>query len=152
MQRDTLNPTDTLTRFARRSLWLALILVLFLGVCALLAIAFPQSSAARYTGKLMALLPLAIVFAVVWVRSSLQGKSANAASESMRAVLNDELRQSSMQKAFRAAFWGTLLCQPVMGFAFVWMPLPSAPQIMATVTVLVGTCVFLGTFLLYDRQ
>lgn len=151
MKHDALNATETLTRFARRGLWLALLLILLLGVYAVLTNIFPQSSAADYGGWSMSLLPVAIVLAIVWLRSSLRGENANAANAPMHAVLHDELRLISMHKAYRAAFFSMLLCQPILGFTLVWMPLPATPQIMATVTVLVGACVFLTTFLLCDR-
>ena len=151
MKHDALDTTDTLTRFARRGLWLALLLILLLGVYAALVNAFPQRSAAHYGGWLMTLLPMAIVFSIVWLRSSLRGAHANAANAPMHAVLHDELRQISMHKAYRAAFFGMLSCQPILGFTLAWMPLPAAPQIMATVTVAVGACVFLTTLLLCDR-
>ena len=150
MKHDALDATETLTRFARRGLWLALLLILLLGVYALTNV-FPQSRAAHYGGWLMSLLPITIVFAIVWLRSSLRGENAHAANAVMHAVLHDELRQISLHKAYRAAFFGMLLCQPILGFALAWMPLPAAPQIMATVTVLVGASVFLLTFLLCDR-
>ena len=151
MKHDPLDATETLTRFARRSLWLALLLILLLGVYAVLANAFPESSAARHGGWLMSLLPIAIVFAIVWLRSSLRGADANTANAPMQAVLHDELRQISVHKAYRAAFFSMLLCQPILGFTLAWVALPAAPQIMATVTVVVGACVFLTTFLLCDR-
>ena len=151
MKHDALDATETLTRFARRGLWLALLLILLLGIYAVVANAFPESRAAHYGGRLMSLLPIAIVFAIVWLRSSLRGANAHAANPPMHAVLHDELRQLSMHKAYRAAFFGMLLCQPILGFTLAWMPLPATPQIMATVTVAVGTCVFLATFLLCDQ-
>lgn len=145
------HPADAFVRFGRRGLWLALIVLAVLGVYAVLTNALPDSHPAHYAGKWMMLLPITIVFAIAWLRSSLHGKNAHAANEPMRAVLQDELRQTSMQKAFRAAFWAMLLCQPLLGFVFVWMPLAAAPQIMASVTVVLGTCVFLGAVLLHDR-
>lgn len=151
MKHDAHDATETLTRFARGGLWLALLLILLLGVYAVLTNVFPQSSAAHYGGWLMSLLPIAIVIAIVWLRSSIRGANAHAANAPMQAVLHDELRQMSMHKACRAAFFGMLLCQPILGFTLAWMALPAAPQIMATVTVLVGACVFIATFLLCDR-
>ena len=151
MKHDAPDATEALTRFARRGLWLALLLILLLGIYAVLANAFPESSAARHGAWLMSLLPIAIFFAIVWLRSSLRRENAHAANPAMHAVLHDELRQISMHKAFRAAFFSVLLCQPIMGFTLAWMPLPAGAQIMATVTIVVGACVFLATFLLCDR-
>lgn len=151
MKHDPLDATETLTRFARRSLWLALLLILLLGVYAVLANAFPGSSAAHRGTWLMTLLPIAIVFAIVWLRSSPRGADANAANAPMQAVLHDELRQLGMHKAYRAAFFSMLLCQPILGFTLAWMALSAVPLIMATVTVVVGASVFLATFLLCDR-
>lgn len=152
MKRDIPDATDTLTRFARRGLWLALLLVSLLGGYAVLANAFPQSTASHYGGRLMTLLPIAIIFAVVWLASSRRGQRISTANPAMRAVMDDEWRHASMHKAYRIAFFGMLLCQPLLGVAFLWMPMAAAPQIMATVTVVVGVSVFLATFLFCDRQ
>ncbi len=152
MKRNALDATDTLTRFARRCLWLALLLVLPLGGYAVLANAFPQSTAFQHAGKLMSLLPIAIIFAIAWLASSRRGQPASGTNPAMRAVMNDELRHASMHKAYRFAFFGMLLCQPLLGVTLLWMPLAAAPQVMSTATVVVGVTVFLTTFLFCDRQ
>lgn len=152
MKPNVLDATDTLTRFARRCLWLALLLILLLGGYAVLANVFPQSRAFHYAGRLMTLLPIAIIFAVVWLASSRRGQQTSAANPATRAVMDDEWRHASMHKAYRMGFFGVLLCQPLLGVAFLWIPLTAVPQIMATVTIVIGASVFLATFLFCDRQ
>lgn len=154
MKRNALDATDTdtLTRFTRRGLWLALLLILLLGGYAVLANAFPQSTASHYAGRLMSLLGIAIIVAVVWLASSRRGQRISATNPAMRAVMDDEWRHASMHKACRMGFFGMLSCQPLLGIAFLWIPLTAAPQIMATVTIVVGVSVFLATFLFCDRQ
>lgn len=138
------------TRFARQGLWLALVLIVLLGVDALLLNVQPDGFASHYLGKTLLLLPLAIVLAVTWLVSS-KGARLGASSAAARVVRDDELRQVALQRAFRGGFLSMLLCQPALLAWFAWMPLANQAAIMAGATVLVGAATFLGTFLLHDR-
>ena len=144
------NNVDAYSRFARRGLWLALGLIVLLGVDALLLNVQPDGLAAGYGRQLMLLLPLAIVLAGAWLVSSPGGR-LRASSAAARVVRDDELRQLAMQRAFRGGFLAMLLCQPVLLAWFAWMPAAHDTVIMAVATVLLGTTAFLGTFLLHDR-
>jgi len=143
------NDSDTLVRYSHRSLWAALVLLLVLAAWAVTVNLFPGSAA--LAGKAALLLPLAIVIALGVMRGSLRGLSGHPASPAMKAVLQDELRQQSLQRAWRNGLLAVLLAQPLLALLFALAALPQAVLLMASLTVLTGVATVLGSVLLYDR-
>lgn len=143
--------TDVLNRYARRGLITALLLILLLGAYAALVNLVPESGAARHASRLLLLLPVALVFAIAWIRAALPRGQRHVTPGHVRGIMQDELRQDSLRKAFRIAFIGVLMCQPVFGVTLSTVPVSGAPLLMAAATVLVGATLFLGTLLFCDR-
>jgi hypothetical protein len=142
---------DKLVRYERRGLWLCLVVIVILGVVALLAGISSDATNIRYAQRLMALVPMIIIFGAVWV-SRLQ-HSANSAGlkEHQRVMLNDELRLVATQHAFRAGFLAmigaqALFCLLSLAIAFSW-----PAELVAATAIALGTAVFIGVFLFYDR-
>ena len=143
--------SEDLNRYARRGLIVALLLILLLGSSAALVNFSPDSAAARRTGQLLMLLPLLLVFAIVWVRAALPRGQRRVSAVQIRQMVQDELRHDSLRKAFRLSLVGVLVCQPLFGVALTMVPITSAALVMAAATVMVGATLFFVTLLLCDR-
>lgn len=151
MSSDIANESELLEKASHRGLWFALILLLALGAYAVIINIFPASDAASLAGRAAGLLPIAIIVALAAMRSSLKGASTNPNSKAMKALLNDELRQQSLARAYRNALIATLLAQPLLAWLLNLAPLPQPVVLMASLSVLVGVATVLGSMLAYDR-
>jgi hypothetical protein len=143
------NDSDTLVTLSHRGLWIALAVLLLLAAWAVAVNLFPGSAAADIAGHAATLLPLAIIIAVAAMQSSLKGLSLDPRSKAMKAVLNDELRQQSMQRACRNGLLAVLLAQPLLALLVAALPQPLI--LMASLTVLTGVATVLASVLAYDR-
>lgn len=145
------NHADRLAKLSHRGLWIALSLILVLGAYAVIINAFPDSQAAAMADRLAMLLPLAIIIALGAMQSSLKGLSIDPRSKPMQAVLNDELRQHSLNRAYRNALVAVLLAQPVLALLVTVAALRHPAVLMASLTGLAGVATLLGSLLAYDR-
>ena len=127
-------------RFSRRSLWVALLLLLLLGGFAFLSLA-----GTRVTSLAGALLSIAMSAAVVAL-----GKRPGS-PRAQRAVQEDELHQRSIGLAQRDALLAVLVAQPVGAYVTAQFELPWAAAWMACATVLAGAIVLLASLLWRDR-
>ena len=147
------SPTESelLVKFSRRGLWVALALHLILGAYAIVINVFPDSEVAALADSLARMLPIAIVIALLAMRSSLKGARTDPRGAAMKAMLNDELRQHSLNRAYRNGLAAVLLTQPLLlAFLLTWTTLH--PEVlMACITALVGTGAVLCSMLVYDR-
>ncbi|WP_020655470.1 hypothetical protein [Massilia niastensis] len=137
---------EKLLRLSRRQLWLSLGIIVVLGLGALLALASSRPETVGLSKSLFTLLPVFIVIAVVSLRSS-----GNPASADMQAIVNDELRQASLHRAWRNGFVGMLAAQALLPPLLAWAE-PAYPlAVMAVTTILAGTAVFFASLLYHDR-
>jgi hypothetical protein len=141
--------SDTLVTFSHRSLWMALAILLLLAAWAVTVNLFPGSVAAEMAGHAAVILPLAIIIAVAALQSSLKGLSLDPRSKAMKAVLDDELRRQSMQRACRNGLLAVMLAQPLLAFLVAALPQPLI--LMASLTVLTAVATVLASVLAYDR-
>jgi hypothetical protein len=151
MDTSNLNEADQLVRYSRRGLWTMLFLFLVIGLPAAAALGFPDSDWATYLRRLWVPLPLIIVIALVALKSSARGIRTDASSPAMKAMLNDELRQDSLKRAYRNAFFGMMMVQPLLAVAPAWIAVAHPAPLMACLTVLVGALVMTASLLYYDR-
>ena len=137
-------PTDiqheVVERFSRRSLWVALVIMLLLGGFAFATLV--ASDMPAWTG---ALVSMAIALAVVVL-----GRSPNF-PPAHRAVQQDELRQRSLALAQRDALIAVLVAQPLCAYAIAQAAIPAAAALMACATVTLGAVVLLASLLWRDR-
>jgi hypothetical protein len=136
--------TDTAVRMSHRHLTVALGLVLLLGGGAMLSIVFGGTPR---PGALWILLPMFIAIAAAALRGTSKGVDADA----LKAMRNDELRQASLQHAWRVGFFVVLALQPVLVWAVSYSAIANGPALMACGTVTIGAAVMLASLLWYDR-
>lgn len=151
MTSELLTESDQLVKFSRRSIWIALTLLLVLCAYAIIINVFPGSDAAAMANRSAGLLPIAIIITLVAVRSSLNGASTDPSGVAMKAVLNDDLRRLSLNRAYRNGFIAVLFFQPVLVLLLSWTTVSHPVVLMASFTALVGACVVLCSMLAYDR-
>lgn len=135
---------DKLVAFSRRQLWFALGAVLVLAAVAVGLLAFPGAEA---PARLFSLLPIVIVLAVAALKT---GGGAPTSAE-LRALVDDELRQASQQKASRNGFLAVLAAQVVLAPGLAWLSTPYPVALMAVLTIATGLTVFLASLLYHDR-
>ena len=140
---------DLLVRLSHLSLWMLLATVLYLGG-AMLLILLGGAQLAEMARSALVLLPVAnaIAFAALRVKGR---KAGCARSAQMRAVMNDELRQQALAKAYRNGFFAgmasTVAFAPVVSIAGV----EKAPAVLVVLVVVSGVATMLGSVLYYDR-
>jgi hypothetical protein len=141
--------TEILVRYARRSLWNTLVVVLLFGGAAALSLASPESHAFSH---LATALPMIILFAYAAVRkASAKGARTDLSASAIKALLNDELRQYSMKLAYRNGFFAVLLAQPLLALAPTWIKFAYPVSFMACVTIVIGVVTMMASLLYYDR-
>lgn len=151
MTPNTLTENDELVRYSRRSLWTGLVLILLLGVPAALSLGFPDNAAGALFKQLSNVLPIVIVIAVAAVKSSAKRARTDPSGPAMQAILHDELRVASVNRAYRNAFMGVMVLQPVLS---VWLTRSAMANPLAfstCVTLLLGVVLLLASILYYDR-
>jgi hypothetical protein len=144
---EQLTPIDTAARAAHRQLLAALGLILLLGLAALLSAGAAGPS--RAGRALWMILPVIIAITAV----ALRGMDKRVDKRALDAVRNDELRQASLQRAYRNGFFAVLALQPVLvvAMALGGSGGANAVALMATVTATLGTAAVLASLLWYDR-
>jgi len=121
------------------------------GLC--LTMALRPGDTPRWMTSLVALLPTAIAIGVVTLqRTTLRGDRWDPKSPEVQAVLQDEWRRVSMDRAIRVAFFVILIAQIPIGLLVAPLPSLRAVMAMATTTLTLGMATFLGLFLFFSRQ
>jgi hypothetical protein len=136
---------DVLERYSRRSLWTLLFLLIAAGLGVALSTFVPA------VGSLSIMFPLVVVFVAAALRASAKGADVNPSSPGMKAILNDELRQASMHRAFRNAFLAVLIVQPLLAFLPELVAIYRPAPVMAIATIWIGMVAMVGSLLYYDR-
>ncbi len=139
-------------RFSHRSLVALFIIMLVVGgLC--LRMALTPGDTPRWMTSLVALLPTAIAIGVVTLqRTTLRGDRWDSTSPEVQAVLQDEWRRVSMDRAIRVAFFVILIAQIPIGLLVAPLPSLRAAMAMATTTLTLGMATFLALFLFFSRQ
>jgi uncharacterized membrane protein YhaH (DUF805 family) len=143
------NQSEQLIQLSRRQLWLALVFILFLGVTAIAQLAEPDARPG--VQHLWTNFPIVIIIAVAALQRSMKRAKAGASARQVQAVLDDELRRDSQQRAYRNAFFMMLLVQPVLAILMASAAVAHPIAIMACTSALSGAVTMLASLLYYDR-
>ena len=138
-------PIDHAVHMSHRHLMAALGLLLLLGVAALLG--FGEGAAVQAGGAMWKALPLIIIIMVAALHR--MGKRVDA--RALESVRKDDLRQASLQRAWRNGFLAVLFLQPVLAPGLAWSGAAHGVALMAAVTVTLGATTVLASLLWYDR-
>jgi hypothetical protein len=116
---------------------------------------WPEGAASRFMAQAAWVYPIAIVFLGAALRATLRGKSWDPRSPEAKAVLNDELRQASMNRSSRAALIVVLAAQLPLSLLVGTLPQATAIRAalaMAEATITLGMSTFIALFLFLDRE
>jgi hypothetical protein len=143
------DPAESLVRHSHRSLGLALIVLLTLFCWAIAINVFPSVAAVMLSRRLPFMLPVFIAIAV----ATLCVAQRPTFRLQLKLILADELRQSSLHRAWRNGFISMFLAQPVLVAALIWHPVGAVTVavLMAAVTFALGAMTVLASVLFYDR-
>jgi hypothetical protein len=149
-------------RFTRRSMLVVLLLVLFLGLMTLAVALWPDGVVSRSLGHASWVFPIGIILAVTALGTSQRKYRFTPDSAEVKAVMNDELRRTSMDRAMRVAFLVVLIAQMPIALLFSHsalglgfgadLPAFRAVMAMAVSTITLGMTVFIVCFLFFDRD
>lgn len=147
------SPTETRSekylRFSRRSMTVALLLVLAVGgTCVAMAIWPATPTWSR------AIPPLWIVAVVLagGLQRTLGGERWDPRAPEARAIADDEWRRSNMDHARRVAFVVVLGAQLPLGLLLAGLPSERALMAMAAATITLGLATLMALFLHLDRD
>lgn len=139
-------------RFSRRGMMVVLATSIIAGG-SLLAIAVePDGAIASLMPRISALIPIAITLVAGMLVATLRGNRWNPKAPEARAILEDEWRQSNLNRAIRAAFALVLAAQVPLGLWLSSVPSPRGILALATTTMTLGLAVLSGFFLYLDRE
>lgn len=150
----TENPSQILVRMSRRGLFAMLAMVLVLGGIFLGQTVWPEAAASRWVEKSSWIIALATVLLFLAVQWPLRGRRFDPRSPEMKVILRDELRQSSLNRAARAALIAGLVAQFPLALLFMLARLSAKQALlaMAESTILVGMVTFITLCLFFDRE
>jgi hypothetical protein len=83
------------------------------------------------------------------------GRRWDPPSPEAKAILNDELRQTSLNRASRAALIVVLIAQLPLGLVFgmlAQLPAARTAMAMAEATITLGMATLISLFLFFDRE
>lgn len=146
---------DALQGYRRRSLIAVVSLIALLGGTGLALILSPRGAVGRSSVRGAWLIPVAIVIVIAAIQSSLRGRRWNPASPEVLALMEDEFRRVSMDRAFRIAFIAVLAAQWPFALAVGFLadlPGPRPAMAMAAASITFGLLIFLVTYLYLDRD
>lgn len=148
-------PSESFVRFSRRSMGMLLAIVLFLGATTLAMTLWAEGAVSRFMARASWVVPLAIVILGLALRATLRGQRFDPRSPVAKAILNDELRQMSLNRASRAALIVVLVAQLPLGLLFgmlAQLPAARTALAMAEATITLGMVTFISLFLFFDRE
>lgn len=143
------NHEEICITYCRRSIQLALILILILSAIAIIQLA--NVNACVITKNILSLLPVYIAVSIIWLSTLRKKVGTLTSSDMFRIVIEDELRVQSLNRAFRSTFLLMVFSQIPMAYYFTVSDMLNASIIQSIVTIVLGVTSFLTLFLLYDR-
>lgn len=147
--------SENLVRFSRRSMAAMLVIVPALGAMALSMTLWPEGAASGFMAHSAWVVPIAIVILAAALRATLRGRPWDPRSPEAKAILNDELRQASLNRSSRAALIVVLVAQLPLELLFgmlLQLPASRTALAMAEATITLGMATFLSCFLFFDRE
>ena len=143
--------SDVFVRRSHLNLAIALVSIFILSGLAFALLMWPGSAVASHVGRATALLPIGLAIAVGVILRPTSVKGFSLSGPGMKAILQDELRQFSLSRAYRNGFFAILVLQPLLAVLLTHQTSLNAVPLMGSVSVAVGAMVVLASVLWYDR-
>jgi hypothetical protein len=155
MEKPNEDSLEILERFSRRSMVTLFFVVAVLGGTALAVIISPEGAVGRSAARGAWLVPMAIVIAVAVTQSSLKGRRWNPASPEVAAIMQDEWRRTTLDRAFRFSLIAVLAAQWPLGLLigiFGGLPALRTAMAMAAASMTLGLMTLIALFLFFGRE
>ena len=149
-----LTPTEELVRISRRSMVALFVVVVMMGALGL-SLAFSPRGAVSGPGNLYWWLAPSVMIVVAAVLRWLGGRRLHTNSPEVDAVMQDEWRQSSLNRAARIALTALLLSQAPLAIVFGFLTQLPAPRLaigMAVTSMTIGLTVLIATQVILDWE
>lgn len=131
-----------------------LVIVIVLGATVVALTLSPEGAVSRSTARGFWLIPVSIVIFVA-LQTSLRGRRWTPDAPEVKAIMQDEWRQTNMARASRAALIVVLVAQWPLGLLFgflLLLPPPRCASAMAASSITLGLATLIALFLLFDRE
>ncbi|WEN14758.1 hypothetical protein PY254_16215 [Rhodanobacter sp. AS-Z3] len=148
MQTEPLDLTDHLIRRERRGIWLALAVIVLLGIGAVMQVLGYDTHLTHY----MTLAAMIIVIGLVGVGVTGPLWRKGKLAQKRRAVRSDEFRLAAIDRACRHAFIVTMAAMSLYAALSEYWPLAVLPSALIAAFVVLGVILFLGSFLVLDGR
>ena len=148
METEPLDLADHLIRRERRGIWLALAVIVVLGLGAVMQVLGYDTHLTHY----MTLAAMAIVIGLVSVGVTGSLWSKGKLAEKRLAVRSDEFRRAAIDRACRHAFIVTMAAMSLYAAVSEFWPLHVLPSAIIAAFVVLGVILFLGSFLVLDGR
>jgi hypothetical protein len=142
---EKINDIDAAARMGQRQLLGVLMVVLLLGVSVVLSFGLLGNEEGSRSRIPMSVMPVLIIVIV----TALGRKEMRLDARTLDAMRKDELRQASLNRAYRNGFFAMLILQPPLGVALYDTSFGAA--IMAAASVTLGAVTVLASLLWQDR-
>ncbi len=151
MTEPSLDPERYL-RFHRRSMMFLLLLIVGSGAFLVLSALSPDATPIRWLARSSYFFPIAIIIGVAAQQTSMRKHRMALDSPELKALMRDEWRQQSMDRATRGALIVVLVAQVLLPLLFVSLPTIRAVWGMAAATNTLGMAAQVGLYLFFDRE
>lgn len=147
--------SERLVRLSRLSMRTLLAIVLAFGAATLAMTLWPEGAVSRFMARASVYIPVATVLLVAFWWAVLGGRPWDPRSPEAKAIVKDELRQTSLNRASRAALIVVLVAQvPLALLLGLLAPMPAMRTglAMSESSITLGMATFIALFLIFDRE
>lgn len=152
MDKPSPDRTELFLRYVRRTLYLCLGVVTLGALYLILTIWDREGRLERLRVGLLVLCPVALATGAAWLQGTLKGNRYSLKDADVRAILQDELRRQSFDRAFRVAFGTVMALQMPLAWLLFQNPGEQSLIHMGTFTILIGFIALVSAFLFFDRD
>jgi hypothetical protein len=139
-------------RFHRRTMMFLLVLILMAGAFLVVTALHPGASLLGWIERVPFLFPMLIIFAVSAQQGLMRKHRVALDSPEYKALMSDEWRRQSMDRATRGALVTALVAQLAFPLLFAGLSTARALWAMAAATVTIGLAAQIAFFLFFDRE
>ena len=139
-------------RFQRRSLSILLVLIVLAGAFLLVTALHPNATLLGWVERAPFFFPMLIIVGVSAQQALMRKHRIALDSPEFKALMSDEWRRQSMDRATRGALVTALVAQLALPFLFGGLSTTRALWAMAATTVTLGLATQIALFLFFDRE
>jgi peptidoglycan/LPS O-acetylase OafA/YrhL len=139
-------------RFHRRSMLALLFLIMAAGAFVVMTALKPDATVLRWIERAPFFFPMLIIIVAAVQQTVMRRHRLALDSPEFKALMSDEWRLRSMDRATRGALIVALVAQLALPFLFAGLSTPRALWGMAAATVTIGLAAQVALFLFFDRE